>query len=121
MSDLPAVELFDNVTKTELKGLSVGLGDVAIDSIMNDGLLKDIPILSSLVSLSKIGSGIRDRMYIKKVVLFLDAISKCEAVDRKKISDQLDTDANKRKFGETILLLIEQADNIRKPELMGHL
>ena len=47
------------------------LAEVGLDAIFEDGMLKDIPILSTAVSLYKIGSSIKERHNLKKLILFL--------------------------------------------------
>ena len=64
----------DSLTDKSVDCLS-SLAEVGLDSIMEDGLFKDVPILSTVVSLYKIGDNIKDRYNIKKLIAFLNEIN----------------------------------------------
>ena len=66
--------LAESLIKTiESEGMSVGanLFEVGLDSIMEDGFLKDIPLVSTAVALYKMGNSLIDRHNIKKLVEFI--------------------------------------------------
>ena len=48
--------------------------EIALDSILEDGLLKDIPFVSTAISLYRIGKSIHEREHIRKLAVFLDEI-----------------------------------------------
>ena len=64
----------DSLTDKSVDCLS-SLAEVGLDSIMEDGLFKDVPILSTVVSLYKIGGSIKDRHNMKKLITFLNEIN----------------------------------------------
>ncbi|WP_261637979.1 hypothetical protein [Leptospira sp. 85282-16] len=47
------------------------LAEVTIDSLLNPGLLKEIPVVSSLIAVYKTGIGIRDIIFARKLQSFL--------------------------------------------------
>jgi len=99
----------------DISSNTIELTEVAVDSILDDGLLRDIPIINTLVGIFKVGKTITQRYYIKKIINFLNTFNSIDKESRKRfIEDELSTDKDKEKFGETILLLIEKADEIEK-------
>lgn len=64
-------ELFD-----PLKGVSQDVIELSIDSVLDDGLLKDVPIVNTVLAVAKFGNGIRERFFLKKVISFLEQLRK---------------------------------------------
>ena len=55
------------------------LGDyieIGIDSFINDGILKDIPIVNTIVAVLKAGKNIHDRNLLKQTLTFIDEFNK---------------------------------------------
>lgn len=52
------------------------LAEVGLDAVMDDGILKDIPILSTVVGLYRIGYTIRERHEIKQLALFVAELNR---------------------------------------------
>lgn len=58
--------------------------EASMDSILSDGLLKEIPIIGSVVNLIKVGLTIKDRLFFKKLIIFLREIEKVDHKKRQK-------------------------------------
>lgn len=98
--------------------------EVGVDQILNDGLFKDIPIVSAAVSAFKIGKSVSEYFYMKKMNIFVEEVNKniidserIEEYKRKIISDQkrLDRDI---KF---IIAIIDKYMGLFKPKLLARL
>lgn len=50
--------------------------EVKLDSMLDDGILKDIPFISTAISIYRIGHTIHDRHYLKKLAIFIDQINR---------------------------------------------
>lgn len=59
--------IFNNEVKDAIKDLS----EVTVDSVMEDGLLKDIPIVRTVVALCKTGLNIKERNFIRQTIIFI--------------------------------------------------
>ncbi|PSV98312.1 hypothetical protein [Photobacterium iliopiscarium] len=104
-----------NSIGAELTSVSFEIAEVSIDSVLDEGLLQDIPIIGSVVGLAKTGVAIRDRMYVQKLLKFLSEFKKISSERRDEfISSELNTDKKKDKFGETMINLIDRAENDEK-------
>lgn len=115
------MDLFDSVTISNLTDFTCTIGEVGVDSLLKNGTLRDIPILGSLAALVKTGISMQDRLFSKKVLIFLKALSNASMADRAKLRNLLSSDKERRLFGDNALMLIDKADDMRKAELMGHL
>ncbi len=108
------------VESLEVKRLGERAADCAelgLDSILDDGIVKDIPILRTLVGLAKVGFNIRDRIYIKKIASFLSQIGNTTQEQREAFIEKYCGDT--KRFEEAVFLILEQVDNINKSTLIG--
>ncbi|MCG6146575.1 hypothetical protein [Leptospira bandrabouensis] len=65
--------LIDSITPETANILS-NLGEVVIDNLdLVDGVLKEVPIVSSLISFGKIGFNVSNQLFLKKFALFIKA------------------------------------------------
>ena len=51
------------------------IGEVTLDSFMQDGIIKDLPIVGSFFSAIKISGDIRDRIFVEKLKSFIENIN----------------------------------------------
>lgn len=113
----------DSLTDKSVNCIS-SLAEVGLDSIMEDGLFKDVPILSTVVSLYKIGGSIKDRHNIKKLIAFLNEINN-------EIPNEQEREKYKKKFQkskhfrdmelEYLLIIIDRYIGYEKTQLLAHL
>lgn len=62
--------------KDEIISLIEEGGEFALDSILPDGIVRDLPIIGPAFSLIKIGKDIHDRVFIEKLKSFMQDIDK---------------------------------------------
>ena len=118
MDKLSLEESLVSTMGQQLDGTGTELAEIAIDSVLDDGILKDIPVVGTAVSLYKTGVAVRERQYLKKLVTFLSELNKTNEEARLKfIAEEMLTPEQRERFGETILSLIDKADDNRKFEL----
>ena len=65
--------------KTDLTNVSSGLAEAGIDSALESGLLKDIPVVNTLIGLYKSGVSLRERRYIQNLIAFLSEFNEISA------------------------------------------
>jgi hypothetical protein len=110
-------KLIESLEAKELGSLTIDYVELGLDSILDDGIIKDIPILRTAVSLVKIGLNVRDRIYVKKIYCFLAQVGQTTQEQREKFIK--DNCQNVKQFEEAVLLILEQADNMNKSALIG--
>lgn len=94
------VTMFETL-KSDLSGIGIDCLEIGIDGIFEEGLLKDIPIINSFVSLYKTGVNIRERFLIKKLMIFLVSLSETKIEKRLEFihkHEEESTDNNCLKF-----------------------
>lgn len=60
-----------NSITEDVNNVLTNIGEIALDSVVEDGLLKDIPIISTVINIYKIGTSLKERYYIKNWRNFL--------------------------------------------------
>lgn len=88
------------------------LGDyieIGIDSFINDGILKDIPIVNTIVAVLKAGKNIHDRNLLKQTLTFIDEFNKNNISEElfNSYKNQIENDSRKceEELGRVLLLL----------------
>lgn len=115
---------FSDSLKENAIGCISDLADVGLDSILEDGLFKDLPIFSTVISLYKIGNSLVDRHNMKKLVLFLNEINKgiSSEEDRTKYREKFKNNESFRNLElEFLLVLIDRYVGYDKPPMLAKL
>ena len=83
--------------------------EIGIDSFINDGILKDFPIVNTIVSVLKVGKNIHDRNLLKQTLTFIDEFNK-NNISKERFNNyknQIENDSRKceEELGRVLLLL----------------
>lgn len=110
----------DTIKRTNLTKITTDLGEIGLDSILEDGVLKDIPILGTIVNIGKSSLNIKDRLFTKKIIYFLSEIENINSLDRNKIISKIDkSEKYNIKVGEKILYILDNCDDHDKAKYIG--
>lgn len=108
------------LTDSNLQNLSIDFAELGIDSVLNDGLLREIPIVSTIASFLKIGANIHDRLFLKKVLSFLNQLKDVPAERRKQMINDIDSSQKYRiRVGEKLFYIIDSCEDYEISELIG--
>lgn len=114
--------LTETIKSSELVKVSSDLIEVGIDSILKNGLLKEIPIISVLSGMWNTGVAIRDYRFTNKLLLFLHESSKLPQSKRLKLIEKLEyDDCFQKEAGEKLIAIIDNLESSSKAILMGKL
>lgn len=99
-----------------------GLGEVAIDAIIEEGVLRDIPIIGSIVGTGKCIKNVSDVLFTKKLIAFLFELRDTDAHEREEAIERWENDARYRvRVGETLLNMINRCDDTQKAQWLSKL
>jgi hypothetical protein len=105
---------FEQLTELGIENL-----EIALDRFLDDTIVKEIPILKSVIALVKTGKSIKDYLFMKKILAFLTNI---QDIPKEKVDTFIQENKDKTKeIGMSILLIIESLNEISKAELIGKL
>lgn len=102
----------ETVFEPSANGLCDALADIAevgLDAVLQDGLLKDLPVVGSILALYKTGAGIRERNFIRQTAVFIksfnDSSIEPERLEEHRRRLEEDPKEAERELGRVMLLL----------------
>lgn len=107
-----------------VEALITNVAEVGIDVFLDEGVLKEIPIISSVISFYKIGHSIKELAYIKKLSIFIQELNNGIADDekRKEYISQIEADRNRSQHEiEYLLLMIDRVIQYEKSRQLAKL
>lgn len=113
-------QLVESICSPELADISEDITEVILDSLLDEGVLKDLPVVGTIVKVFKGAMNIRDRVFVAKVDRFLFQVSKIPLEKRLLFKEKLNADEKlRRKLGLTLTLLLDRLDDIEKPDFVA--
>ncbi|HCT94994.1 MAG: hypothetical protein A2X19_09515 [Bacteroidetes bacterium GWE2_39_28] len=100
--------------KNEILSLSQDLGELALDSILKDGLFKDLPLIGSVFSVSKLLLSVNDRMLLVRLIHFINDLNLKTQEEIDDFKAKFFKNEDYSKIGSKLLLIIEKADSATK-------
>src|SRR5690606_4404137 len=121
MSDI-SDKLVEVIKDDNFQDTIVDLGETAIDTILEDGILRDIPFLGTIFGLTKATMSIQDKLFVKKILTFLLQLKDTDLEQRRKQIEKIDRDSKyKIKVGEKLLYIIDKCEDNEKAVYLGKL
>jgi len=118
MTDNLSSSFKKTILKSDLSLVIQNAGEIGFDSLLDNGVLKDIPLLNTLFSLGKTVSNVRDYFFAKKILVFLESISNLSETERNKLVAKLDADEKFGRYaGEQLIELLSRIDSEKKAVL----
>lgn len=100
--------------KDDIISLISDFGEFTLDYFIQDGAIKDLPIVGSLFSIIKVSIDVRDRIFVEKIKSFVENIDQ-NTKWREKFSD----DDECIKISKQLLYIVDSCDDDNKLKLIG--
>ena len=122
-SDKITNSLGETLKESDLTKVSAGILESIIDEgLLEDGILKEIPILGSIIGLGKTVSSVKDYLFAKKIVGFLSGVANISQEKRNEIISKIDSDPNyKQTVGSKLLYIIDNSQDHLSSSLIAKL
>lgn len=104
----------NSIMKDEIMSLLTDFGEFTLDSFLQDGVIKELPIVGSAFSMVKIGADIRDRIFVEKLKSFIENIDK-----NQKWREKFSNDEECNKISKQLLYIVDSCDDDNKLKLIG--
>lgn len=117
---IPAFEttLFDST----LSDACVNMAELGIDSLLDDGVFKGIPVVSLLVGIGKTAQNIHDRNLLKQTIKFINTFNE-KSIDPTKIEKYRYKLKDNPQFAEEelgrVIILLNSNVELKKSELLA--
>ncbi|QHF01241.1 hypothetical protein N015_01995 [Pseudomonas asturiensis] len=121
MSDNPVKKLLQSINKsTHVADLMDKLGEVALDRLFDNDIVKEIPIVGTAIALLKAGDDFRAYAFVKKVTVFLQEVESVSIEDRDLFFKRYcDNPEKLSELGETTLMALDRIDHPTLAQMYG--
>jgi hypothetical protein len=89
-------------------------------SLLEDGVLKEIPVIKSIIAFCKTWQAVHDQLFLRKVAGFVLACPKFTEPEKNKFLDEdlRDPKATKQ-LGDALVLILDKLDDLEKPAMLA--
>jgi len=116
------ISVLKSACSSEAKDLAVEWAEIGLDTLFDEGVLKDAPILGSIVKLCMVSKTIRDRLFVRKVWDFLRGCPKFNNLEKMGfVREHLNDPEKAQKLGDAIVLILDKLDDLEKPSMLAKL
>lgn len=103
-----------------LQDAAAGLAEVVLDAAVKEGVLRDIPVLGTLVGITRTAIAIRDRLFLSKLCYFLTELGAVPPEDRgKAIRELQESEEQQVAVGEKLLYIIDRCQDHQAARNIG--
>ncbi|PJJ11148.1 hypothetical protein CLU83_4644 [Flavobacterium sp. 1] len=107
------------IESKDLKEISIDLVEKVLDNQLTDDLVKEIPILKTIVAIKNVYSSYTDRIFIKKAMNVLLEFGELNDDERDTLLNDLHDD--NETAVEKILMAVDKLETIKKCKVFGRL
>lgn len=105
---------------SDLQNVTIGLAEVFADSLIEDGIARDIPIIGTVIGLGKASMGIKEILFLKKIIYFISELKNISATKRYEMIDKIDKSGKFRTMvGEKLLYIIDKCEDHEKSQVIA--
>lgn len=114
--------LEETLKDSDLQNVSAELAEVVLDNLIDTGIVRDIPIIGTIVGIGKVTLGIKERLFLKKIIYFLSEIKNISPSHRKNMVDGINNSGQFRtKVGEKLLFILDRCEDHEKAKLVAQM
>jgi hypothetical protein len=114
------ISVLKSACSSEAKDLAVDWGQFGLDALLDEGVLKNAPMLGTVVRICTMTKTIRDRLFVRKVWNFLRACPTFDDLEKLGfVREHLDDPHKAKKLGNAIVLMLDKLDDLEKTELLA--
>ena len=107
---------------SDLSSLVKDGAEYGIDSLINDGIVKDIPIIGTFVGLINTTQNISTWLFLKKIIAFLRELDGVDKSKRERMINKIDSSKKyRKKVGDQLLFILDSCEDDIKAEYIAYL
>jgi hypothetical protein len=108
------------LTSPGLDDLATDYAELGLDALIDSDTVSEIPVVKSLVSVVRVGKGIRDRIFARKLIDFLVGFRGISDWERRDMVSRLEADSDYgRRVGEHLTELLDRIETVKKPLMLA--
>lgn len=102
------------------KSLVIDNAEAGLDVLLHDGLLKEIPYLKTIYTLSHTLVTLRDRLFAAKIRRFVARAAEMTNDEKQRLAAEIEKEPKRKAaLTEIVLLSIERTDRLKKAEILA--
>lgn len=106
----------------DLQALAIDPVEQVLDSLLADGVAKDIPVIGTIYGLFKVGGNVKDWLFCKKLLHFLSGIADVPPKERAAMISKIDEGGGHQiKVGEKLLYILDKSDDHENARIVAYL
>lgn len=107
---------------SDLHSVTISLSEVVLDELIKEGIAKDIPIIGTVVGIGKATIGIKESLFLKKIIYFITELKNVSSEKRRDMIDKINNSGKYRtNVGEKLLYIIDKCDDHEKSQIAARL
>ena len=103
----------------ELRDAAIDIGELEIDAFLDEGVLREIPLLKSILACRKTWASIADQLFLRKVYSFMVASPKFTKEEIEAFTVDHWRGENAQRLASAVVLLIDRLDDLEKPAMLA--
>lgn len=112
--------LMQAITKADLQSTLADLTELLVDARLPDGLLREVPLIRTVMSFAKTGILVRDWLFLRKVQRFLSHMEDVPEAERLDFASRIEADEQfMHRVGENLVLELDRLNDMQKPDMLG--
>jgi len=120
-SDL-STSLIETLKNSDLQSAVAAVADALTDTFAEEGLAKDLPVIGTIVSLTRFGRSVQDRLFAKKLLRFLSELKSVPPRQRDQMISKIDQSGKFRvEVGEKLLCIVDACEDHAAASIVGQL
>jgi hypothetical protein len=114
------LSLIETIQSSEFANVAQDLGEVGLDAILKDGIFRELPVISTIVGVTKTVLAIRDKLLLRKIYSFLQELHGISETEKERFATDMENDPKyQRQVGENLIMLLDRLDDLGKPTLVA--
>jgi hypothetical protein len=106
----------------EAKNLALDLSEKCVEILLEDGVLKEVPVIKSVIAFYKTWQAVHDQLFLRKIAGFVSACPKFTESERKKfLEEDLQNPKATKQLGDALVLILDKLDDLEKPAMLAKL
>lgn len=111
---------FMNTLKDPARNAFIEGAELVLDMSLDEGVLRDIPIVGQMAGLGRSLMSIPDRLFVLKLRRFVSELNGVPERKKKAFLERMERDGLFEKVGEKVLMIVDQIDDADKASLAGY-
>ena len=115
---------FNKAIFENIRDLGVDYSELGLDALTESEILKEVPFLSTVLRLGSIGISIRDRIFMKNVLIFIEQLNNGTLSEEEKEKHRKKLEHNPKhakKELEVILIYLEKINHAEKSKMLSNI